>query len=285
MISRTLKNQLFITFSRLSGFFVLALLAGVIGVIAVKGMGAISFNFIFSPMQEGGLSGGIIFQIAGTIILITTALVISLPLATGAAIVKSIYWKDTRQAGAYQFFLYVLNGMPSILLGVFGFFFFVKFLGWGKSWLTGGILLAIMILPVAAISIAGGMERIPREYIDNARALGLSTPQIIRSVYLPQSFSSMLSGLFLGLARAVGETAPIMFTATVFAGAVWPDGIIENPVLSLPYHIFNLVQESYDPRAASNAWGSALVLMVFASVFSMLTIIFRLSAHEEARGS
>jgi phosphate transport system permease protein len=179
--------------------------------------------------------------------------------------------------------LYLLNGVPSILFGLLGLVVFVLFLGWGKSWLTGGILLGIMILPTVAVALAERIQSLPRQYLEAAAGLGLSQSQIVWSVILPQSFSGWITGSLLGLARAAGETAPIMFAATIFAGATWPHGVKESPVLSLPYHIFILAQDTFDPAAGAKVWGAAVVLLLLVFSLSLIALPFRLRLHEEAR--
>jgi phosphate transport system permease protein len=119
---------------------------------------------------------------------------------------------------------------------------FVKFLGWGKSWLAGGLLLGLMILPTVTVSLVERIKVLPARYVEAAAGLGLTRSQIVRSVILPQTVGGLVTGLLLGLARAAGETAPILFAATVFAGATVPTGVRDSPVLSLPYHIFVLAQ-------------------------------------------
>ncbi len=110
----------------------------------------------------------------------------------------------------------------------------------------------------------------------------MTQAQIVRAVILPQSWSGLITGSLLGLARAAGETAPIMFTATIFAGATFPTGVRESPVLSLPYHIFILAQDSFDPAVGAKLWGSALVLLALVLGLSLLALPLRLRIHEEA---
>lgn len=179
--------------------------------------------------------------------------------------------------------LYVLNGVPSLLFGLFGFIVFVKFLGLGKSWLSGGILLGLMILPTVTAALIERIASIPRSYLEAAAGLGLSTPQMIWSVILPQASGGLVTGSLLGLARAAGETAPIMFTATIFAGATFPSGIKESPVLSLPYHIFILAQDSFDPSVGAKVWGTAVVLLALVGALSLIALPLRMRIHEEAR--
>ncbi|MGA7905618.1 MAG: ABC transporter permease subunit [Terrimicrobiaceae bacterium] len=190
--------------------------------------------------------------------------------------------RDPRRRERLMVMLHVINGVPSILFGLFGLIVFVLFLGWGKSWLTGGILLGIMMLPTVAVALTERIRALPGKYLEAAAGLGLSQSQIVWSVILPQSFGGWITGSLLGLARAAGETAPIMFSATIFAGATWPRGIKESPVLSLPYHIFILAQDSFDPAAGAKLWGAALVLLLLVFSLSLIALPLRLRLHEEA---
>ena len=99
---------------------------------------------------------------------------------------------------------------------------------------------------------------------------------------LPNSISGILTGVILQVSRTAGETAPIMFTATIFAGATLPHAIKESPVLSLPYHIFILAQDSFDPSVGTKLWGTALVLLMLVGAFSAIALPMRLRTHEEA---
>jgi len=172
--------------------------------------------------------------------------------------------------------------LPSIVFGLFGFIVFVQGCGWGKSWLVGGIVLALSMLPTVALALIDRLKAIPAKYVEAAAGLGLSRTQIIWAVLLPQSWGGLLTGLFLGLARSAGETAPIMFTATIFAGATLPRGIHDSPVLSLSYHIFILAQDSFDPAVGAKLWGAALVLLALVFTLSLAALPSRLRLHEEA---
>jgi phosphate transport system permease protein len=255
----------------------------IVGAILFRGLPAISWHFLTEQIRLVGAAGGIFFNLVGTLILILTALAISAPMAVGVALVHSFYLRDEAARRRLTLLLYTLNGVPSILFGIFGLVVFVKFLGWGKSWLAGGILLGFMVLPVGAVALIERIESLPSQYIEAAAGLGLNQSQIIWSVVLPQSAAGLFSGSLLGLARAAGETAPIMFTATIFAGVTLPHGIKESPVLSLPYHIFILAQDSFDPAVGAKLWGSALVLLALVCILSLVALPIRLRIHEEAR--
>ena len=279
---RRASNLIFPALCGVCALLACALLFGVVFVIAQRGLPALSWTFFTEQIRQVGSAGGIFYNLIGTIILISAALLICAPLATGLALTQAVYLRSDSAKARLGLFLYTLNGIPSIVFGIFGFIVFVKFLGWGKSWLIGGILLALMILPTVTVSLLERIRALPGKYVEAAAGLGLRQSQIIWSVILPQSWSGLITGSLLGLARAAGETAPIMFTATIFAGASLPHGIRESPVLSLPYHIFILAQDSFDPGVGAKLWGSALVLLMLVFTLSLIALPFRLRLHDEA---
>lgn len=250
--------------------------------ILMRGLPAVSWQFYTEQIKLVGADGGIFYNLVGTFILIGTALAMSAPIAVGLALVHGVYLRGHRLQEKLTLLLYLLNGVPSILFGLFGFIVFVKFFGLGKSWFTGGVLLGMLILPTVTVALIERIASLPTRYTEAAAGLGLTPSQIIWSVILPQSLSGLVTGSLLGLARAAGETAPIMFTATIFAGATLPDGIKENPVLSLPYHIFILAQDSFDPAVGAKLWGTALTLLALTVLLSLLALPLRLKIHEEA---
>ena len=258
------------------------ILACIVGAIVVRGWPSVSWQFLTEQIRLVGADGGIFYNLIGTLILISTALFLSTPLALGLALVHGAYLRSEAGRQRLMLFLYLLNGVPSLLFGLFGFVVFVKYLGWGKSWLTGGILLGVMILPTVTVSLIERIRSLPRRYVEAASALGMNTSQVIWAVILPQSVGALVTGSLIGLARAAGETAPILFTATIFAGATLPKGVKESPVLSLPYHIFILAQDSFDPAAGAKVWGTAVVLLALVGFLSLIALPLRMRIHEEA---
>lgn len=258
------------------------ILVGLVGVIAQRGVPALSWSFFTEQIRLVGAAGGIFWNLVGTLILLVSAFLICAPLALGLALVERVWLSSARTRKALRTLLYTLNGLPSIVFGLFGFIVFVHWCGWGKSWLIGGIVLALSMLPTVTIALIERLQAIPAKYVEAAAALGLSKAQIVRAVLLPQAWGGLITGSLLGLARAAGETAPIMFTATIFAGATLPSGIKESPVLTLPYHIFILAQDSFDPAVGSKLWGAALVLLALVFLLSLLALPSRLQLHEEA---
>jgi phosphate transport system permease protein len=280
---RKLIHHLFRLFTALCATGVCTVLVILVWAIWVRGWPAISWHFFTEQIRLVGAAGGIFYNLAGTGILLLTAFAVSAPVATGLALMHGVYLRNSRHRGKLAVVLYVLNGVPSILFGIFGMLVFVQWLGWGKSWLAGGVLLGFMILPTVTVALMERIASLPRQYLEAAAGLGLTESQTVRSVILPQSLSGLITGSLLGLARAAGETAPIMFTATIFAGATIPSGIKENPVLSLPYHIFILAQDSFDPSVGAKVWGTALTLLGVVFLLNLIALPARLKIHEEAR--
>lgn len=259
-----------------------ALLVGLVAVIGQRGGPAVTWNFLTEQIRLVGAAGGIFWNLVGTLILLATAFAACAPLAVGLALVERVW---LRQEGPRRFLrtiLYTLNGVPSIVFGIFGFVVFVQCCGWGKSWLCGGLVLGFMMVPTVTVSLMERLKAIPAKYVEAAAGLGLNRAQIVWAVLLPQAWGGLITGSLLGLARAAGEVAPIMFTATIFAGATLPKGIKESPVLSLPYHIFILAQDSFDPGVGSKLWGAALVLLALVLILSVIALPSRLKLHEEA---
>ena len=279
---RKLKHRLFLGLMAFCAFASCGVLALIVGSICLRGGPAISWSFFTEQIRLVGAEGGIFFNLIGTLILLITALAVCAPLALGVGLLCGVYWKHKSCRRHVINLLYQLNGVPSILFGILGMMVFVKFLGWGKSWLSGGILLGGMIFPTAAISLIERIDSVPEKYIEASAGLGLGLTQIIWSVIVPRSLNGLVTGLLLGPARAAGETAPIMFTATIFAGATVPHGIKESPVLSLPYHIFILAQDSFDPSVGTKLWGTALVMVGLAFGLSLAALPLRLRIHDEA---
>jgi len=257
-----------------------SLLFIILGYILWHGTPAISLSFLTEGSRDFGAGGGIFYQIAGTIILMVTAGVISLPIALGTALFSHEYMSPTYKKNT-DLLIYALNGVPTIIFGLLGYILIGGVLHLGVSWVTGSVILAIMILPTMAISIDEAISAMPVKYREAAIALGLGRWHFISAVLLPRALPGVLTGLFLGLARAAGETAAIMFTATAFSGVGLPRGLSE-PVATLQTHILVLAGEATNPRALTNAWGTALVLVILVLVLSLMAMLVRTKVQMEA---
>ena len=274
MSRRAITNIIYASALRVALFISLAILVFLIGSIIWQGGKALSLDFLLSDARDFGASGGIRYQILGSLILILVAACLVLPLAIGTAIFRSEYVTSEKLGHRIDLAIFSLNGIPSITYGLFGLIIFVNIFGMGVSWIIGSILLAMMILPTVTISSYQAMRAIPNSYRENAAALGLSRTQTIRRVILPQSLHGVVTGLLIGLARAIGETAPIMFVATAFSGVSWPRSINE-PVSTLPTHILALAQQATNPDALRNAWGASFTLILIVILLSSLAYVAR----------
>jgi len=242
-------------------------------VVVVVGRGAVALDPGFWVMPSLGASGGgVRDQLLGTLLLVGVAGLLAAPVGLALGLVISEY-AQPGLARWLRTLTLTLGGVPSILLGLWGYWLFSSRLGWGKSWLTGGIVLAVVALPPVAVAVATAVAALPPERREAALALGLRREQLVLSVLVPRAVPGLVTGLLLGLARAAGETAPLLFTATVFSGAgSLPAAVRESPVVALPTHIFALAQDAADPAALASAWGAALVLLVVAAGLALAAV-------------
>ncbi|MEE8403079.1 MAG: phosphate ABC transporter permease PstA, partial [Candidatus Hydrothermarchaeaceae archaeon] len=239
-----------------------------------KGLPAINLEFLTSPAESFGSSGGIITQIVGSVLIVLGAAVFSLPIALGTTVYQTEFLTSPHIKKVSDTLIYVLNGVPSIVFGLFGLIFYVHLLGLGISWIVGSLILGTMIIPTIIVSIKNAIESIAVEYREAGEALGLSKWRMIGAVILPNSIHGMITGLLMGLARAAGETAPIMFTATVFSGVLFPSSF-SDPVTTLPTHILYLSFEATNPQALMNARGATLVLLSLVFGMSLVSLYVR----------
>ncbi|MEO3763929.1 phosphate ABC transporter permease subunit PstC [Streptomyces sp. B8F3] len=251
-----------------------AVLVAMLALLATRGSSAFNPSFWFTS-ATGAAGGGVRDQIVGTLLLIATTGLISLPLGFGAGILMGVHASE-RTARLLQTMTVVVGGAPTILLGLAGFVILSSTMGWGRSWLAGAIVLVPVVVPIVALTTASRVRSMSPELTESALSLGLTRAQFIRSVVVPYAWPATVTGLLLGLARAAGETAPLLFTATVFFGApTLPDGIVDSPVQALPTHIFTLSQDSGDPQAVAQAWGSAMVLVLITAVLLSVAVALR----------
>jgi phosphate transport system permease protein len=232
--------------------------------IVWNGISVVDWNFIVSlprPMGEPG--GGISNALIGTVILILTASLISVPLGIFTGIYLSEYRKQN-----FTYFsrlsLEILMGIPSIVIGIIAYIWIVVPSG-GFSALSGGIALAIMMLPVIVMSTEETLKLVPDTLKEASLALGVSYPRTILKVILPAGLSGIITGIILGIARIAGETAPLLFTAF---GSPFMNLNILKPVNSLPLLVFNYATSPY-PEWHALAWGASFVLLVFVLVLNI----------------
>lgn len=255
-------------------FLIVALLFSILGLMFFKGLPAMHAGFLFEESRDFGRAGGIFYQSAGTLILMGVAVLWSLPVALGSVLFQTEYLETGKLKTFLTQLTYILNATPTILFGLVGYLFFGVYLDAGVSWLTGSLILAVMILPTLQVGIREAVEALPEKYREAGMALGLSRPTQIWRIILPQSFYGIVTGVLLGLARAAGETAAIMFTATTFSGIQFPQSF-SAPVPTLQTHILVLAQEAANPESVAQAWGAGLVLLGLVFLLTLMAWVFR----------
>lgn len=250
---------------------VLLLVAGVAVAVSRRAGAALDPGF-WLGRSAGASGGGIREQLVGTVLLVAVAGLLAAPVGLGLGLVMAEY-AGRRTARWLHALTLTLGGIPSIVLGLGGYWLFSTRLGWGKSWLAGSIVLAVLAVPPVVVAVAAALAGLPPERREAALGMGLRREQLVRSVLVPQAVPGLVTGLLLGLARAAGETAPLLFTATVFLGApTLPAGVTDSPVAALPTHIFTLAQDAADPAAVRTAWGAALALVIVAGVLVLAAV-------------
>lgn len=257
----------------ISILIVLSILIILLTYIIMNGMDAMSWEFLTTPHRTLGREGGVYTALLGTLYLAVGAIAIALPIGVGAAIYLVEYTKENRFTRVVRSAADLLNGTPSIVFGLFGFAFLVLFLGWGRVLLAGQLTLAFMIIPTILRTSEEALKSVPQSIREGSLAVGATRWQTIRRVVLPPASPGMITGAILGIGRAAGETAPIMFIAVTFS-AVEPSSLWE-PVNALSYHILVLATEIPGQEAKIAAGGAALVLLMLVVGFYTVAILIR----------
>jgi len=248
---------------------VLLILAVILSDILVKGLPALSLEFLTEPPRDLGRGGGIFPAIVGTLYLVAGAIALALPIGIGAAIYLSEYRAEGRLTRIVRTGTELLNGTPSIVFGLFGFSFLVLFLKFGVSLIAGQVTLGLMVLPTIIRTTEEALKSVPASLREGSFALGATQWQTVFRVVVPPAIPGIVTGAILSIGRAAGETAPILFTAVVFSQRFLPDSLF-SPVMALPYHLYILATSV--PGAEANEYGTAVVLLLLVILFYALAI-------------
>ena len=245
----------------------------IVVIIIQKGLPAINWQFLSDIPRQGMRAGGIFPAIVGTIYLVTGAIIFALPIGLLAAICLSEYSKDNLLTRLIRLAIVNLAGVPSVVYGLFGLALFVVFFKFGASILSGSLTLGIMILPVIITTSREALESVPYSFREVSLSLGASKWQTIRHIVLPNAIPGILTGTILGLGRAAGETAPILFTVAAFYLPRLPDSVFDQ-VMALPYHLY--VISTQVPNVDEKIrYGTALVLLALVLFMNLVAIIIR----------
>lgn len=246
---------------------VIAFVLGIVVYLIIKGSGAINWEFLSQWPREGMREGGIFPAILGTFYLIIGTLVFSMPIGIFAAVYLNEYASKNKLTRLIRLSVINMSGVPSVVFGLFGLGFFVIFLRFGRSILAGSLTLAFMILPVIITTTEEALKTVPDTYRWASLALGATKWQTIIRVVLPQALPGIITGSVLGIGRAAGETAPIIFTVAAFSQPNLPNSVFSQ-VMALPYHLYALVtQITNSPE--DKQWGTALVLLMVVLLFAV----------------
>ncbi len=267
------------------GFLTLTTVLTVLPIVAVVvyilflGAPAISGEFITGFPREGMRAGGIWPAIVGTFYLTLGTAIFAVPLGIGAAIYLSEYASENRWTRTIRIAIINLAGIPSVVYGLFGLGLFVLFLNFGTSILAGSLTLSIMTLPVIISTTEEALRAVPQAFRTVSISLGATKWQTIRRIVIPQALPGILTGVILGLERAAGETAPILFTVAAFFLPRLPGSPLDA-TMALPYHLF-VISTQVPGMPIKIQYGTALVLLTF--VLSMNIVATTIRSRARAR--
>ncbi len=273
IFSRQQTQQIGFGLLTLMTFFTVIPIAGVVIYILVLGAPAINLEFISAFPREGMRAGGILPAIIGTFYLTLGTAIFAVPLGIGAAIYLSEYAPDNRATQLIRIAIINLAGIPSVVYGLFGLGLFVLFLGFGTSILAGSLTLSIMTLPVIISTAEEALRAVPQAFRTVSISVGATKWQTIRRIVLPQALPGILTGVILGLERAAGETAPILFTVAAFFLPRLPNSPLDA-TMALPYHLF-VISTQVPGMPIKIQYGTALVLLVFVLSMNIIATTIR----------
>jgi phosphate transport system permease protein len=277
--ARQHKQRLGFSLLTLMTFMTVIPIIGVVIYIIYLGLPGINLEFLTGFPREGMREGGILPAIIGTFYLTLGTAIFAVPLGIGSAIYLSEYAPDNRATQLIRIAIVNLAGIPSVVYGLFGLGLFVLFLGFGTSILAGSLTLSIMTLPVIISTTEEALRAVPQSFRTVSMSLGATKWQTIRRIVLPQALPGILTGVILGLERAAGETAPILFTVAAFFLPRLPNSPLDA-TMALPYHLY-VISTQVPGMPIKIQYGTALVLLVF--VLSMNLVATAIRSRARAR--
>jgi phosphate transport system permease protein len=248
-------------------------IVAVVVYILIQGLPAISLEFLTDFPRNGMRDGGILPAIIGTVYLTIGTAVFSVPLGIAAAIYLSEYAADTPLTRTIRIAIINLAGIPSVVYGLFGLGLFVLFLNFGTSILAASLTLSIMTLPVIISTAEEALRSVPQAFRTVSISLGATRWQTIRRIVVKEALPGILTGVILGLERAAGETAPILFTGAAFFLPRLPQSPFDQ-TMALPYHLF-VISTQVPEMPVQIQYGTALVLLVFVLTMNLIATVIR----------
>ena len=272
-ISRKLIQEIGFMGIRLITVITILPILAIVVFIAIKGMPAISWEFLSAMPRDGMRAGGILPAIVGTLYLMLGTAIISIPLGIAAGIYLAEYAPDNLWTRLIRIAIVSLAGVPSVVYGLFGLGLFVLFFEFGISILSAALTLSIMTLPVIISTSEEALRSVPYKFRVIGISLGATQWQTIRKVILPQATPGIVTGIILGLERAVGETAPILFTGATFFLPHLPSSPLDA-TMALPYHIY-VISTQIPGMPITIQYGTVLVLLVIVLAMNIIASVIR----------
>jgi len=266
-------QRIVFTLLGLATIVVVAPILLVIVYIVVQGIGVIDWTFLTAMPQDGMKAGGILPAIVGTILLTLGTAIVCIPIGVGAAIYLAEYARETWLTRLIRLAIINLAGIPSVVYGLFGLGLFVLFLQFGTSIVAGSLTLAILTLPIIISTAEEAITSVPRAFRTVSASLGATKWQTVRHQVLPHALPGILTGVILGLGRAAGETAPILFTVAAFFLPSLPHSPFD-PTMALPYHLF-VISTQVPGMPVGIQYGTALVLLGFVLSLVLVATLIR----------
>jgi phosphate transport system permease protein len=271
---RIIQKIAFSAFGAIS-FFVVAVLFIILGFIAIKGFGVISWEFLTAMPDQGMTKGGIFPAIIGTACLMVGSMIFAFPIGVLSGIYINEFLKDSFLKRFMRMMTDNLAGIPSIVFGLFGMALFVNYLKFGDSIIAGSLTLGLLVLPVVIRTTEEALKSVEDSLRVGSLALGATKLQTIRKVVLPVAFPNIITGLILSIGRVSGETAPILFTVAAYFLPRLPNSIFDQ-VMALPYHLYVLTTSGTNiEESRPMAYGTALVLIVIVLLINVMASALR----------
>ena len=261
---------IYLSYSVLLVIFILGIL---LAFVAVKGISSLSWSFLTQDISNLGASGGIFPAIIGTLLLGLGTTLMVVPFGVGTAIYLQEYAREnSRIIRVVRTSTNILNGTPSIVHGLFAYALFVKV--FGPSIISAILALVILTLPIVIRSSEEAINSVSDGLREASFALGATKWQTIKKAVLPSAIPGIVTGTVLGIGRALGETAPILFTGAVFTGAGVPQALTDK-FHALSYHLYQLTQLIGYKDVSGRAWATAFVLIAIVLAVNFTAIIIR----------
>ncbi|PDS22576.1 phosphate ABC transporter permease PstA [Flavobacterium branchiophilum] len=296
--SQAIKGQLIVGITQMAVVTIIAILAIILGIIVYQGRTQFSWAFITSFPTNGMTEGGIFPALIGTFILVILMSIAAVPFGTITAIYLTEYARENSKfAAAVRFSVRTLAVVPSIIFGLFGLGFFIKFVGngadkvfhggqlhWGQpNILWASLTMSLLTLPVIIVSVEEALKTIPRELREASLALGATKWQTIKQVVLPGSVSGIMTGTILAVSRGAGEVAPILFTGAAYYLATLPKSLSDQ-FMNLGYHIYIMSTQSSDvEKTMPIQFATTLVLLILTLSLNIIAVAIRSRIRRKAK--